>query len=74
MLKKIVNNPYLNFIAGIVLLLTTGVELFELESLGEVGGNHGIFFYSLLVVLKSIPEILEGLEDIEKARERRGNQ
>ncbi len=73
MLKKIVNNPYLNFIAGILLLLTSGVELFELESLGEVSGNHGVFVYSLLIVLKSIPEILHGLEEVEKAREERNS-
>ena len=69
MLKKIVNSPYLNILAGVILLITAGIEIFESMEQPEIGMHHGIFVYAIVHILKSIPEIMHGLDDIEKANE-----
>ena len=69
MLKKIVNSPYLNLVAGFILLTTAGVEIFESIETHTIGAHHGVFIYAVVHILKSIPEILHGLDDIEKAEE-----
>ena len=67
-LEKIARNPYLSLVAGTVLLLTSGWEI--VQSLGtlEVGAHHGVAFYGLLQMLRSIPEIAEGSKDIVEAK------
>ena len=69
MLKQIVNSPYINFIAGIILLITAGVEVFVVVEESNLGGHHGVFLFAILHILKTIPEILHGLDGIEKAKE-----
>lgn len=69
MLKKIVCSPYLNFLAGFILLITSGIEVFESIESTKVGTHHGVFIYAIIHIVKSIPEILHGLDDIEKAEE-----
>lgn len=68
MLKTIVNNPYINLIAGMILLITASVEIYEAIEAPQLGIHHGIFFYAIVQILKSIPEILHGFDDIEKAK------
>ena len=69
MLKKITASPWLNLLAGIILLITSGYEIWD--SLGEatLGAHHGVFVFGLIQILKSIPEIMHGLDEIEKGEE-----
>ena len=66
-IKKCVSNPYMNLIVGIILLYT-GIseawrELKEVEGI-QVGAHHGLVVYSILHILKTIPEFFEGLDYI----------
>jgi hypothetical protein len=70
MLKKIVESPYLNIIAGVILILAAGVEIYETVEESQVGAHHGLFVFAIIHILKSIPEILHGLDDIEKAKKK----
>lgn len=69
MLKKIIQSPYLNFLSGVILLITAGYEVWE--SFGEtaVSATHGILVFSVVHIFRTIPEILHGLEEIETAKE-----
>ena len=66
MFKKITQSPILNLVSGVVLLVTAGYEV--MLGLGEspMGAAHGIFVFSIVQIFKSIPEILHGLEKLEK--------
>ena len=71
-IKLIVTSPYLNFVSGII-LFASGVseslhEYQEMEGL-HFGIHHGIILFSLVQILKTIPEIFEGLEFIRRAEE-----
>lgn len=70
MLEKIVESPYLNLIAGIILILAAGVEVYETAEESQLGGHHGLFVFAFIHILKAIPEILHGFDDIEKAKKK----
>ena len=69
MLKKIVNSPYVNLIGGFVLLITAGDDILESMGSGDIGAEHGIFVYGVLHLLKTIPDLLEGLKFIGEAQD-----
>ncbi len=73
-IKRILQSPILNIIAGVVLLITSGFEVFEVvEELAEInvdldiGSHHGLFIYSIIHLLRIIPEIVEGAGDLNRS-------
>lgn len=69
MLKKIVKSPYLNLLSGLVLLLTSGLEIWENLEEFHLETHHGIFFFAIVQIIKTFPEIMHGFEAIEDAEE-----
>jgi len=69
MLKNITRNSYLNLLSGVVLLFTSGYEIWDSFGQAFIGAHHGIFIFSLIHIGKSIPEIMHGLQHIEEADE-----
>ncbi len=69
MLKSFVNNPYVNMASGILLLASSGYEIFVAAEEVAIGTGHGIFVYAMLHTLRSFPEITHGLDNVEKANE-----
>jgi hypothetical protein len=65
MLKKIIHSPYLSIFAGVILLLTAGYETVTTLENFTIGAHHGILLYSLVHIAKAIPEIKEGVGQIE---------
>ncbi len=67
-LRRIVKNPYVNIVVGLLLLYSgiseTVHELKELDGF-RVGVHHGVILFSILQILKTVPEFFEGLEHIE---------
>ena len=69
LLKRIVDNPYLNIIVGLILCLSGLWEAWG--TLGEdlknmnIGVHHGAIIYGLFHALKNVPDIFEGLEYIQ---------
>lgn len=71
LLRKIVANPYLNLLVGLLLLYTSGSEAWrELQTIEKihVGAHHGIILFALMQVLKTLPDLFEGLEHVNKAK------
>lgn len=68
-LKKITENPWLNLIAGAILLGTAGYEVWESLAEHTIGAHHGVALFGLLQLLRSIPEVMHGLEKIETGEE-----
>jgi len=71
-LKRIVKNPYLNIIVGLLFLYSgiseTVHELKELEGF-RVGPHHGVILFAVLQIFKTVPDFFEGLEYIEEVGE-----
>ena len=71
-IRIFVKNPYINIIVG-VLFLYSGIseavnEFDDIENL-TIGAHHGIILFSMLHILKFVPDMFEGLEYIEKSQE-----
>lgn len=62
-LAKLADHPWTKLTVGVVLLVTSMVELItELEE--GLQAEHGIAFYGVVMILKSLPELQHSLEDI----------
>ena len=68
-IKKITENPYLNIGVGIIFLWSgiseTMNELKELEEF-KMGAHHGVIIFSIMHILKTLPDVFEGLEYVSK--------
>ena len=68
-IERFVENPYVNFITGLVLIFTSGVEVFEsLDEEFKLGVHHGVFVFGILQVLRSLPEFIEGSKSLKEGR------
>ncbi len=67
-LRRIVKNPYVNIVVGLLLLYSgineTVRELKELDGF-RIGVHHGIILFSILQILRAVPDFFEGLEHFE---------
>jgi len=66
LLKKFTENAYVNLIAGLILLATSGKEIIETLDEGRIGTHHGVAIFALLNLLKVFPEIVHGTEQVTK--------
>lgn len=67
MLKKITESPYLNLLSGLILLMTSGYETFETLDEFHLGVHHGILVFSVIQIIKTIPEFMHGLKEVEES-------
>ena len=67
MLRQITQSPYLNFFSGLILLITSGYEIIMTIDKTHIGVSHGILIFSIIQILKVLPEIMHGLSEIEEA-------
>ncbi len=69
MLKRIVTNPWVNFVTGLILMITglteTVLGMSEL-SIETVGAHHGAVVFGFLHTLKSLAEGMEAAETVEE--------
>ena len=68
-ITSILRSPVLNLIGGLTLLATSGHEIFEVvDGLNKVvmdptiRASHGVFIYSIIHMLRVIPELLDSAE------------
>ncbi|MBF0611918.1 MAG: hypothetical protein G8345_14265 [Magnetococcales bacterium] len=71
-LHHILSSPWLHLIAGLLLMVTSGIEIIEtLDELfkeqSNIGAHHGLFFYSLVTSLNKLAEVMEGAISLSKA-------
>lgn len=69
MLERIAKNPYLNMLAGIVLVASAGYETWETLGDFSLGVHHGVLFFGLVQMVKSFPEALHGVKEIREGEE-----
>ena len=70
LLIKVGENPYLNLLSGVVLLVTGGFEIWEKMDMPTViGAHHGVVFFGLLQILKTLPELLHGVKELQEGKD-----
>ena len=69
-LRRIVENPFLNLVVGIILLISGLSEVWDTMWDDIVNLNlkvhHGIIIFAILQVIKSIPDFFESLEHVQR--------
>jgi len=72
LLKKIAHSPILNIISGLALLVFASYDVFdivketnELTLAPGAGVHHGVFIYSIIHILKALPDVMEGLQELD---------
>ena len=69
MLRKITQSPYLNLLSGLILLATSAYEIFQSIDEAALGVRHGILVFSMIQIVKAIPEIMHGLSEVQEAED-----
>ena len=70
LITRIAHHPYLNLFSGLVLLITASHEI--LLSLDEgIGTHHGVAIFGAVQLIKSLPELMHGADDVAKFSEAR---
>lgn len=69
MLREITKSPYLNLLSGLILLITSAYETIATLDEASFGVPHGILVFSVIQIIKAIPEIMHGLTEIQEADE-----
>lgn len=74
-MEAIVRSPWLNVIAGLILVITGLLETLDLALDGfstVFGAHHGIATFGVIHVLKSFPDVFKGLKFVEEGEEAAG--
>ncbi|SEQ76355.1 hypothetical protein SAMN03080615_02681 [Amphritea atlantica] len=69
MLNTITNSPYLILLSALILFITSGYETIHTLNDFTLSTHHGILVFSIIQIIKVIPEIMHGLQEIEDADE-----
>jgi hypothetical protein len=72
MLNSFAQHPFVNLFCGLILLLTSGYETWSTIEELTVGAHHGVFLFSIVQVLKTLPEMLQGTKEINIAKHSNG--
>lgn len=64
MLRRIIYSPWVNLFSGLVLLITSGYEAWVSIDSYALGVHHGVFVFSIIHIIKALPDVLHGAKDI----------
>ena len=65
LIKKLGQNPWLNMLIFVVLLISAGNEIWQSIQQFELGAHHGVFLYALMQCLKTLPDLFEPLKSLQ---------
>jgi len=68
-IKKFAENVYVNFTAGLALLISSGVEVVRTVEEGAIGAHHGVVVFAIVQILKTLPHFIHGAEEVSKIRD-----
>lgn len=63
LLMRITHSPYLNLLSGVILLFTSLQEIISTVDAPSFGLNHGVLIFSIVQLIKVIPEFTHGLTE-----------
>lgn len=65
---RLLTSPWLNFLVGLVLVVSSGWETAQafLEESNTLGAHHGVLLFSIVQVLKVLPELMEAARNVDE--------
>ena len=65
---RVLSSPWLNFLVGLVLVFSSGWETVQafLEEENTLGAHHGVLLFSIVQVLKILPELMEAARSVDE--------
>ncbi|MBF0590204.1 MAG: hypothetical protein HQL53_13870 [Magnetococcales bacterium] len=65
-LKRFLENPWFKVVMGIVLAVSSGIEVWGdiQDEVTAIGAHHGIFIYGLFQILSPLPDMFDGVEEL----------
>ena len=66
--EKLTRSPYLNLLSGLILLITSGYETWDTIESFSLGAHHGVLVFSIIHILKSLLEMMDGAEKVVEAK------
>lgn len=67
LLARFAENPCVNLLAGVILLVTAGIEIVQNLEQDVIGVHHGVAVFAGLQILRVLPELVHGAEKITAA-------
>ena len=67
MLNRFIQSQFVNLLSGLILLLTSGYETWISIEEFNIGAHHGVLVFSLVQIMKSLPEILQSVKELNVA-------
>ena len=68
-LSTFAENTYIKIVAGLILILSSGVDLWD-ELEGGVQAEHGIIIFALWHILRALPELQHATSEIASTRKK----
>jgi succinate-acetate transporter protein len=67
-MKRITTSPTINLLVGLIFFLTGVIEVFNEIGDMRIGAHHGAIVFGLFSMLKNFPDLVEGMEYIQKSK------
>lgn len=64
MFWKFVKSPWLHLFSGLILFVTSGIEVWRTIGEDTVGAHHGLVVFSIVQIVKAIPEFHEAADHL----------
>jgi hypothetical protein len=66
--RKITDSPSVNITVGVIFFLTGLIEIWnDIEDI-TIGAHHGAVLFGLFHIIKYVPDLIEGLEYVQKSQ------
>ena len=62
-INSAVDNRWVKMFVALTLFLTAGAEVWNGINELEVGAHHGVLLFSIVDIIKTLPEFFEGAKD-----------
>jgi hypothetical protein len=70
LLGSFAENVYVSLITGLILLISSAIEVINTLDAGVIGAHHGVLIFSIYHILKTLPELQHGAVEVSKIGDR----
>lgn len=69
-LAKMLENAWVHLVSGVILLVSAGMETISTLEEGAIGAHHGVTIFAVLQILRYIPDVVHGAEQLGRVNQR----
>jgi hypothetical protein len=70
LLGNFAENVYVSLVTGLILLVSSSIEVVNTLDSGVIGAHHGVLVFSIYHILKTLPELQHGAAEVSKIKDR----